>query len=288
MRRGGRIFCEMRLDAHQHFWRYSAAEYGWIDDAMASLRRDFCPSDLKPLLDSNGFGGSIAVQARQTLAETDWLLDLAEANAFIRGVVGWVDLRSSDVRADLERLAGRKKLVGMRHVVQAEPDREFLLREDFQRGIGLLEEFGLAYDLLLYPKHLEAAERLVRAFPRQRFVLDHIAKPVIRAGLVEPWARDLRALAKHENVTCKLSGMVTEARWGAGTPADFAPYLDVVLEAFGAERVMIGSDWPVCTVSADYAATMGIVTGYIAQLTESERAAVMGGTCARAYGLADA
>jgi L-fuconolactonase len=278
----------MRLDAHQHFWRYSAAEYGWIDDAMASLRRDFCPSDLKPLLEANGFDGSIAVQARQTVDETEWLLELADAYDFVAGVVGWVDLRSPDVRGDLERLAVRKKLRGVRHVVQAEPDREFMLQGDFQRGIGLLDEFGLAYDLLLYPKHLEAAERLVRAFPRQRFVLDHIAKPVIRAGLVEPWARDIRALAEHENVTCKLSGMVTEARWGAWTQADFAQYLDVVLEAFGAERLMIGSDWPVCTVSADYAATMGIVTNYIAQLTETERAAVMGGTCARVYVLAGA
>ncbi len=282
----------MKLDAHQHFWRYTAAEYGWIDDAMAALRRDFLPEDLKPLLDANGFDGSIAVQARQTLEETEGLLELAEANAFIRGVVGWVDLCSPDVRSDLERLAGRKKLRGVRHGLQAEPDREFMLREDFQRGISLLDEFGLAYDLLLYPKHLEVAERLVRAFPWQRFVLDHIAKPVIRAGLLEPWARDMRALAKHENVTCKLSGMVTEARWGARwgrwTPADFAPYLDVVLEAFGADRVMIGSDWPVCTVGADYAATMGVVADYIVRLTESEQAAILGGNCAWAYGLAGA
>ena len=275
----------MRLDAHQHFWQYTAAEYGWIDDAMAVLRRDFLPADLKPMLAENGFDGSIAVQARQTLEETDWLLELAETNDLIHGVVGWVDLAAPDVRRDLERLAAQKKLAGVRHVVQAEPDREFLLRPEFQRGIALLDEFGLAYDLLLYPKHLGVAERLVRAFPKQRFVLDHIAKPVIRAGLLEPWASDMRALAQHANVSCKLSGMVTEARWGAWTQADFVPYLDAVLEAFGAERVMIGSDWPVCLASADYAATMGIVTEYSKQLTETERAAVMGETCARVYGV---
>ncbi|HVZ84021.1 MAG TPA: amidohydrolase family protein [Terracidiphilus sp.] len=275
----------MRVDAHQHFWRYSAAEYGWIDDAMAALKRDFLPADLKPLLAANGFDASIAVQARQTLEETEDLLELAEVNDFIAAVVGWVNLCAPAVRGDLERLSARKKLKGVRHVVQAEPDREFLLRADFQRGMGLLKEFDLTYDVLIYPKHLAVTEQFVRAFPEQRFVLDHMAKPVIAAGLLEPWKADMRVLGRHSNVTCKLSGMVTEARWGQWTQRDFEPYLDTVLETFGPERLMIGSDWPVCTVSADYAAAMGIVRTHIARLTETERAAIEGGTCARVYGI---
>jgi L-fuconolactonase len=276
----------MRLDAHQHFWQYEAAEFGWITDEMAVLRRDFLPGDLAPLLAASELDGSIAVQARQCVEETRWLLQLAEQNSWIRGVVGWVDLCAEDVRGELEQWARHAKLVGVRHVVQAEPDRGFMLRPEFQRGIAALAEFDLTYDLLIYPKHLGAATELARAFPGQRFVLDHVAKPVIRAGLLEPWARDMRTLAGCANVTCKLSGMVTEARIHGWTQADFTPYLDVALEAFGPERLMIGSDWPVCTVSADYAATLGIVLGYIERLSEGERAAVLGGTCARAYGLA--
>ena len=275
----------MRLDAHQHFWRYEAAEFGWITDEMAVLRRNFLPGDLAPLLAMNGFDGSIAVQTRQCVEETRWLLELAEQYEFIRGVVGWVDLCASDVHGELERWAAHSKLVGVRHIVQSEPDRGFLLRPEFQRGIAALKEFDLAYDLLVYPKHLQAATELVHAFPAQRFVLDHVAKPVIRAGLLEPWTQDMRAMAGCANVTCKLSGLVTEARGRDWTQADFAPYLDVVMEAFGPERLMVGSDWPVCTVSADYAAVMGIVLGYIERLTESERAAILGGTCARVYGL---
>lgn len=279
----------MRLDAHQHFWRYEAREYGWITEEMSEIRRDFLPPDLAPLLEQNGFDGSIAVQARQSVEETEWLLELAEKDAvgkqFIKGVVGWVDLCVGDVGAELERLAKHVKLVGVRHVVQGEPDDEFMLRADFRRGIGRLEELGLVYDLLLYPRHLPAAVKLVREFGEQRFVLDHIAKPDIAGGVLEPWARDIRELAQAENVTCKLSGMVTEARWNEWWSGDFKPYLDVVLEAFGAERLMIGSDWPVCTVSSDYATTMGIVMKFAEELTASESEGMLGGNCARVYGL---
>ena len=281
----------MRLDAHQHFWTYGAREYGWITEEMAAIRRDFLPRDLAPLLEANGFDGSIAVQARQSVEETESLLELAEndesGKRWIKGVVGWVDLRAPDVDKELERLASHEKLVGVRHLVQGEPDDAFMLRADFKRGIGRLKEFGLVYDLLIYPKHLSAAVKLVREFGAQRFVLDHIAKPEIAAGVLEPWATDIRELARAENVTCKLSGMVTEARWKEWRRGDFKPYLDVVLEAFGAERLMIGSDWPVCTVSSDYATTMGIVMKYVERLTESEREEILGGNCARLYGLRD-
>lgn len=275
----------MRIDAHQHFWKYSAEQYGWINEAMRSLKRDFLPADLKPLLDSEGFDGSIAVQARQDAEETEWLLELAGQNQFIKGVVGWVDLCSPDVGAELEQLAQHPKFVGVRHVLQDEPDPEFMLRPDFKRGLRLLAQHGLAYDLLLYPRHLPVAVRLVREFPNQQFVLDHIAKPLIADGLIEPWDWDIRELAEFDHVWCKVSGMVTEARWNDWTTADFAPYLDLVFEAFGSDRLMIGSDWPVCMLSGDYAATMGIVKKYIEQTGYGESYDILGHNCMQCYGV---
>jgi L-fuconolactonase len=273
----------MRLDAHQHFWKYSAEQYGWINDDMANLKRDYLPADLKPLLAAEGFDGSIAVQARQEEEETNWLLQLAEENEFVKGVVGWVDLCSAEVKEELERLAQHPKFVGVRHVLQDEQDDEFMLRRDFKRGIGLLAQHRLTYDLLLYPRHLPVAARLVREFPDQPFVLDHIAKPLIAGGLVEPWDRDIRELATFDNVSCKLSGMVTEAEWKEWESADFRPYLDVVFEAFGPDRLMIGSDWPVCTLSGDYSATLGIVREYISQLDSSVQEDILGLNCAEIY-----
>jgi len=275
----------MRIDAHQHFWNYSAAEYGWISDAMPELKRDFHPLDLKPLLAENGFEGSIAVQATHTLEETRWLLELAEQNAFIKGVVGWMDLCSTESAAQLEQFAVHAKLVGVRHIVQGEPDDTFMLRADFRRGISRLADYGLTYDLLLYPRHLPVAVKLVREFPEQRFVLDHIAKPLIAEGLIEPWRRDIRELASFDNVWCKVSGMVTEARWKQGCAADFRPYLDVVFEAFGPGRLMIGSDWPVCTLSATYANTMKIVQDYVRQTRPEQEDDILGHNCMRCYGM---
>ena len=276
---------QKKIDAHQHFWQYDPTEHTWMTDEMAAIRRDFLPPDLKPLLDRVGFDGGIAVQARQSLEETRWLLELAARCEFIRGVVGWVDLRSPGLPSRLAELAGQEKLVGVRHIVQDEPDNEFMLREDFRRGIAHLEEFDLAYDVLIYPRQLGAAIRLVEEFPRQRFVLDHIAKPPIAEGKREPWATGLRQLAQSPNLYCKLSGMVTEARWKAWQADDFRPYLDVVFEAFGAERLMIGSDWPVCTLSASYEAAMGIVLDYVAQLPPAEQNGILGGNCERFYKL---
>ena len=276
-----------RIDAHQHFWQYNPAEHVWMTDDMAALRRDFMPGDLKPLLGNLEFDGCVVVQVRQSVEETRWLLDLAERHDFVRGVVGWVDLRSTGLRAQLEQFAGDEKLVGVRHIVQGEPDDNFMLRENFRRGIAGLAEFDLAYDVLIYPRQLPAAIELVRAFPDQRFVLDHIAKPAIAEGKRERWEAGLRELAKSEKLYCKLSGMVTEARWNQWRPDDFRPYLDVVFEAFGPDRLMIGSDWPVCTLSASYERAMGIVLDYIAQLGVADREAILGGNCGRFYGLWD-
>ncbi len=181
------------------------------------------------------------------------------------------------------RHAANPKLVGVRHVIHDEPDDDFLLRNDFRQGIGQLRAFGLTYDLLLFPKHLSRAVRLVEEFPDQPFVLDHLAKPCIRDGLIEPWATDLRRLATFPNVTCKLSGMVTEAHWDAWTPDQLRPYLDIVVEAFGADRLMLGSDWPVCTLAADYAQTVGVVMDYVQGLGPEAAAAILGGTAARVY-----
>lgn len=275
----------MRIDAHQHFWNYDPAEYAWISDAMPALKRHRLPGDLKPLLDQAGFEGCIAVQARQTVEETQFLLRLVHEYEFIRGVVGWADLCSPDVERNLESFADDPKLVGIRHVVQDEPDDRFLLREDFRRGIAALARFDLAYDVLIYPRQLPAAIEFVAQFPQQRFVLDHIAKPLISEGVLEPWRTQIRELARNPNLFCKLSGMVTEAKWKQWRPEDFRPYLDVVFEAFGPERLMIGSDWPVCTLSAEYADTMRLITNAIAPLSAAEQEAILGGSCARFYRL---
>lgn len=273
----------MKIDAHQHFWHYNPAHQVWMTDAMAALRRDYLPDDLAPLLSGIGFDGSIAVQARQMPEETEWLLQLADSHDFIKGVVGWVDLRSPALGEQLARVAPHPKLVGVRHVVHDEPDDRFMLRPDFRRGIGQLHEFNLTYDLLLMPRHLAVAVVLVEEFPNQAFVLDHLGKPAIRDGMLSPWQEDLRRLAALPNVCCKLSGMVTEANWHQWHADDFYRYLDIALDAFGSGRVMLGSDWPVCAVAGAYAATMNIVIDYVQQFTVAERDAILGGNCARFY-----
>ena len=272
------------IDAHQHFWHYSAAEYGWIDDSMAVLRRDFLPEELRGEMTRTAVDACVAVQARQSIDETRWLLSLADAHAHIAGVVGWFDLQSPDVRADLDRWS-HPMLVGVRHIVQSEADDRFLMRPAFLRGIGQLEAFGLAYDLLIYPRHLACAVEFVSRFERQRFVLDHLAKPNIRGGERETWARDLRRLASYPLVYAKLSGLVTEADWTHWTADQIRPYLDVAFECFGADRLMIGSDWPVCTVAADYARTLDVVREYLSALPSGDRAAVLGGNAQRFWKL---
>jgi L-fuconolactonase len=275
----------MRIDAHQHFWRYNADEYDWIGDSMSSLRRDFGPGDLKLEMDGAGFHGSIAVQARQTLEETRWLLELAASSPLILGVVGWVDLRSPDVRSQLQKFAGNPKLVGVRHVVQDEPNDRFMLQPEFLCGIKALEEFDLTYDILIYPKHLPVAAELVRHFPRQGFVLDHLAKPLIKSGSIHPWEDGMRDLAKFPNVLCKLSGMVTEADWKKWKPEDMTAYLDIAIDCFGPDRLMIGSDWPVCTVAASYSQTMKVVLDCVGKYPGSVQDAILGGNAQRFWKL---
>lgn len=279
----------MKIDSHQHFWTYSAEDYPWIGAGMERLARDYLPADLEAVARPEGIAGSVAVQARQSLAESHWLLDLATRHPFIRGVVGWVDLRSDRVGDELAPLAAEEKFVGVRHVVQDEPDPRFLLGAAFVRGIQQLHQFGLTYDLLLYPSQLAAAVELVGQLPEQPFVLDHLAKPglkpPINAGDRDQWRRDIEALARQRNVCCKLSGLVTEAAWRQWQPADFRSVLDVALHAFGPERLMFGSDWPVCLLSGDYAEVAGIMREFIAPLSPAEQDQIWGGTAIRFYGL---
>lgn len=273
----------MRLDAHQHFWHYSPTEHTWMTDEMEVLKHSYLPADLKPLLESIHFDGCIAVQARQNLEETRFLLELADQYDFIRGVVGWVDLRSDDLGQQLERFACHPKFVGVRHVVQDEPDDNFVLRPDFRKGIAQLEKFNLTYDLLLHPRHLKPATQLVAEFPHQPFVLDHLAKPHIAEAQFSPWKEDLYQLAKFQNVTCKLSGLVTEAKWKQWKPQEFERYLDIAVAAFGWSRLMIGSDWPVCTLSGAYKPVMEIVIEYVKRYSTEAQAAMLGENCARFY-----
>jgi L-fuconolactonase len=275
----------MYIDAHQHFWLYNSAEYDWIDDSMAALRRNFLPDDLRPELESSGFHGSVVVQVRQTLEETRWLLNLAERSPWILGVVGWVELLSPDVRAQLKILAQHSKLVGIRHIVQSELDDRFLLQPEFLRGISALEEFNLAYDILIYTKHLPVAAEFVERFPRQRFVLDHLAKPPIKSGNIDSWAQGISRLAAFPNVFCKLSGLVTEADWHLWQPEHIIPFLDVAFESFGPDRLMIGSDWPVCLVAASYAKAVEVVKRYVLQRKPECRDGVLGGNAQRFWRL---
>jgi L-fuconolactonase len=275
----------MRIDSHQHFWNYSAAEYPWIGPGMERLARDHLPTDLAPLIAAEGIDGSVAVQARQSMEESRWLLDLAAAHPLVKGVVGWVDLRSDRVSDDLHALAANPKFVGVRHVVQDEPDPRFVLGTAFSHGLRQLHQHRLTYDLLLYPNQLAAAIELVALLPEQPFVVDHLAKPRIAAGEIEGWDRDIRAIARHENVCCKVSGMVTEAARSGWKREDFTPYLDTVLDAFGPERLMFGSDWPVCLIAGDYAEVAAIPREYFARLSATERRMIWGGTAARFYGL---
>jgi L-fuconolactonase len=265
----------MKIDTHQHFWKYNDRDYVWMSANMDKLRKDHMPTDLLPLIDAAGISATVAVQARQCLEESTWLLNLADKYPFIRGVVGWVDLSSDRVVEQLEQFVQHPKFRGVRHVVHDEPDDEFMLRESFLDGLSRLKRFGLTYDLLLFPRHLPIACEVVKRFPDQPFVLDHIAKPPVRAGEMEPWKRDLKRLAAFPNVFCKLSGLVTEARWDSWKAQDFEPYLDVVLNSFGPHRLMIGSDWPVCTLAADYGSVIQMEAAYISRLSEDEQRAIL-------------
>lgn len=275
----------LRIDAHQHFWNYNDDDYMWMTGPLKMLARDFSPDHLKPLLDESGFDGTVAVQARQMLQETEYLLSLSEAHPWIFGVVGWFDFASEDLEKDLERIGAHPKLKGVRELIHDMPDAEYAVSDPHVRGITALRRYGLTYDLLLKPPHLPAATKLVDMFPDQPFVVDHIAKPLIKDGVFEPWRSGMQNLAKREHVCCKLSGMVTEADWATWKPSDLHPYIDVILEAFGPSRLMIGSDWPVSTCAAEYPRVMKAVIDYIDRLGDGEKASILGETCRTFYGL---
>jgi len=274
-----------RVDAHQHFWVYNQKEYKWIDESMVKLRRKFLPSHLNRELKRNDIDFCLTVQARQTLQETKWLLELAQNNSFIKGIVGWVDLKSSSVEQDLEKFATYKKFKGVRHFLQDEDDDRYMLQPDFKKGLSQLKKFDLTYDILIYPRHIKYACTLVYEFPHQKFIVDHLAKPLIKEGKIELWKKDIRKLAKADNVFCKLSGMVTEANWNSWKQDDFIPYMEIILEAFCPNRLLFGSNWPVCTVAAKYEQVLGIVTNFINSLSQAEQAHIMGQNAIDFYNL---
>lgn len=259
-----------RIDAHQHFWKFDPVRDAWIDETMVKIQRDFMPNDLYPVLTENQFEGCVAVQASQTDVETHFLLDLAAKNSFIKGVVGWVDLLDDAILGKLDTFSNREKLKGFRQVVQVEAD-DFMLRKDFKRGIAALNQFGYTYDILIFHRQLPAAIELVNEFPNQAFVLDHIAKPDIKSAVIQQWKKNIIELSKADNTMCKISGMVTEANWKNWTADDLKPYLDVVFECFGSERLMFGSDWPVCLVAAEYDKVVQTLDSYMAQLSKIEQ-----------------
>lgn len=275
----------MTIDTHQHFWKYEPIKHKWINESMSVIRRDFMPTDLKKVYGENGIDGCVAVQADQTLEETNFLLWLSEKHSFIKGIVGWVDLRAKNVNEVLEEYKTHSKIKGFRHVVQGERDHNFLLRPDFMNGIFLLEKNGYVYDILVFPHQLGAVLEFVKRFPNQKFVIDHIAKPYIKDGFYDGWAIMMIEIAKQENVYCKLSGMITEADFDSWSPDQIKPYMNLVLEAFGPNRIMFGSDWPVCLVAGNYKEVKKLVTDFISELSLTEQAAIMGLNAIKFYNL---
>jgi L-fuconolactonase len=273
------------IDSHQHFWIYNQHRDAWITDNMAIIQRDFLPNDLQPILKKQGFSGCVAVQADQSVDETYFLLECADQYDFVKGVVGWIDLRAENIDEQIANLSSYKKLKGFRHVIQAEPDENFMLRPDFQAGIVALGDAGYTYDLLIYPNHLPVANRFVSLFSDQPIVLDHIAKPYIKQGLIDKWKQDISTLAQHENLFCKISGIVTEADWKNWKKEQIIPYLDVVFEAFGTNRLMFGSDWPVCLLASPYEGVVGLIGDYIEKLSDSEKYKIMTQNATDFYGL---
>lgn len=273
---GKNISIAMRIDSHQHFWKYHPLKEDWITDDMDVIQRDFLPADLWPLLQQNNVDGCVAVQADQSETETAFLLQLAEENDFVKGVVGWVDLRINNLEERLGHFSQHKKLKGFRHIVQAEPADDFLLREDFCHGVKLLAKYGFTYDILIFPQHLKYAAAFVKRFPEQPFVIDHLAKPDFKKADFIEWKKGIKAVAAHPNVSCKVSGMVTEADWSNWKEADFTYCLDVITEAFGTRRLMFGSDWPVCLIAASYEETCNIVHRYFMQFPIEEQAKIWG------------
>lgn len=276
----------MRIDAHQHFWQYNPVDYGWIDESMAVIQKDFSPEDLAPLLQNHRFDGCVLVQTEQTEESNRFLWQQAALYPFIKGVIGWVDLTSENIKEELKIYSEHHVLKGFRHILQGEENRAYMLRDDFRRGIAALKEFGYTYDILIYPDQLPYTETFVRQFPDQKFMIDHLAKPYIRKGELEEWKSYMQKIAACPNVFCKVSGMVTEADWKNWKKEDFTPYLDAVVSAFGTDRLVYGSDWPVCLVAASYTEMLQIVEDYFSSFTETEKAAIFGRNAVQFYQLA--
>ena len=274
----------MKLDSHQHFWKYSPQQHNWIDDSMVSLKRDFLPNDLEPHLIENKIEACVVVQADQSEKETEFLLELATQYEFIKGVVGWVDLRAKNVEERLQFYSQNQYFKGVRHIVQSEK-QDFLLDPAFQNGIGKLGNLNLTYDLLIYSHQIEAAIKLVSQFPNQKFVLDHLAKPNIKNGKIDPWKNQIQRMAQFSNVSCKISGMVTEADHAQWKPSDFIPYLDIVFDAFGENRILFGSDLPVCLLAASYQEVYHLITDYTANFSLEQRDKLFGGNAERIYNI---
>ena len=275
----------MIIDAHHHLWKFNEAEYAWMDNSMSILKQDYLPADLEKQLNGSNVVGTVGVQARQNLEETRWLLEMAQQHPFIKGIVGWVDLCSEKLSAQLDEFSRDPGLVGVRHVIHDEPDDDFMLRPAFIKGIEKLGLYNLTYDLLLFPKHLQKAVELVSLFPEQKFVLDHISKPFIKAGVLDPWQEEIAVLAARTNVWCKISGMVTEADHKHWKYEDFIPFLDVVVEAFGTDRIMLGSDWPVCRLAGEYNLVMDIPARYFKGLDPVDMEKISRMNCIECYEL---
>lgn len=274
----------MKIDAHQHFWKYDPIKDSWIDENMKAIRRDFLPKDLAPILENNDVDGCIAIQADQSEQETEFLLGLAKNNSFIKGVVGWVDLRADNIEERLAHYSSNNFLKGVRHIVQAEAD-DFMLEGKFQHGISLLMQFGLTYDILVLPPQLPATIQFVNKFPSQKFVIDHMAKPNIKKGEMFAWKKNMEELAKSQNVFCKVSGLVTEADWKNWKKEDFTKYLDVIFNSFGVDRILYGSDWPVCLLAAEYENQLEVLSEYMVNYSSEDKARIMGGNANNFYNL---
>ncbi|WP_295768260.1 amidohydrolase family protein [uncultured Mucilaginibacter sp.] len=274
-----------KIDAHQHFWKFDPVRDNWITEEMDVIRRDFLPQDLMHILMHNQMQGCVAVQASQTEKENQFLLELASTTPFIKGVVGWIDLQADDVEEQLKHYGKIDKMVGFRHVLQGEPQRDLMLKPKFKRGISLLHKYGFTYDVLIFADQLKYTAQLVAEFPKQQFVIDHIAKPDIKNKQVAEWEKEIRKVAKHPNVYCKISGMVTEANWYDWEEEDFKPYMDVVFDAFGIDRLMFGSDWPVCMVAGGYNRVVKMVRHYLEPFSDMDKAKFWGGNAIKFYNL---
>ncbi|HEX7366712.1 MAG TPA: amidohydrolase family protein [Pelobium sp.] len=275
----------LKIDTHQHFWKYSPHQHAWISDEMAAIQRDFLPADLQPLLNEFGISACIAVQADESETDNDFLLGLAKKNDFIKGVIGWLDYLDEGISSKLAYYSDFKELKGFRYVLQGKEQRDLMLDKNFVRGIAAMKAYDFVYELLIYPDQLGYAAQLVDQFPNQVFVLNHIAKPLIKLGEIEQWKSAVTALAQYHNVYCKVSGMVTEADWINWKYQDFVPYLDVIFSAFGTDRVMFGSDWPVCNLAGNYPKVVGIVDAYLGNLSLTEQENFWGLNASKCYKL---